>query len=243
MKRIFFLHNPKAAGSSLRALLASPFEHSEIAPTFLNSPYDERSPSVLEKDFKGYSFYGGHYGYKAYQTLANGHTLVTNFRNPVQRIESLYRYWKHNVDTSRLTPQEARPVELAQTLQFSDFIRHEDKGLRLYLENFHFRQLLNSGWESGGCTLWQRLVVKRRIAKMRWFFIQEMSDLSIRLLQQVMPVYRGKQLENVNVSGGNKAPLADADVDYIQRINEIDCEIYAMAVRLQAQRAAALHIT
>lgn len=240
MKSVFFIHNPKAGGSSLRALLASPFPAETIAPVFLNSPYDNEKLSNHAAELKGFRFYAGHYGYDAYTTLADGHVLITNFRDPVRRIESIYRYWKHNVDLGTLREDEVEPVALAQSLPFTKFIRHPLPALRLYLENFHFRQLLGSGWETCSCTRMHRLIVKWRVARMKWFFIQEMSEVSLALLQRTFATYRNATLPVINVSGGPRADISGDDAAYLASINQLDYEIYAQAQGLQARRAAAL---
>lgn len=240
MNHVFLLHNPKAAGSALRALLASRFVDAEVAPVFLNSPFDPRPIQDISREFSGFSFYAGHYGFDAYAALANDHILVTNFRDPAARIQSVYRYWRNNVDAAQLAANERGPIELAQTLSFADFIRNPDPGLRLYIENFHFRQLLGSGWKARNCTILDRLIVRRRIARMRWFFIQEMAAVSLELLRHELPIYRGRALETINVSSGDRPPIAEADLRYLKAINRLDYAIYAFAVRLQEKRAASL---
>lgn len=242
MNPLFFLHNPKAAGSSLRALLAAPFDSENVAPVFLNSPYDCRSVKEISSSLYGFQFYAGHYGHDAFRALGRGHKLITNFRDPVQRIKSIYRYWRNDVVADQLQPAERPPIDLAQRLSFSEFIRHPDPALRLYIENFHFRQLLGTGWKARSCTVWDRMRVKYRITRMAWIYVQEMSKTSIELLRHTMPIYRDITLPSINVTSGPREPIAEADARYIASINRLDYEIHAFASRLQAKRAAAMQV-
>lgn len=73
MKRgIFFLHNPKAGGSSLRAMFCELFRDNSVAPTFSNAPGEARSFGTSLEAFAGYDFYAGHYGYDVYEKLGSG---------------------------------------------------------------------------------------------------------------------------------------------------------------------------
>jgi hypothetical protein len=238
---IFFLHNPKAGGSSLRRVLSELSGPQNVAPVFSNAPNDHRINAQTIISHRGYDLYAGHYGYEIYRALSDGHVLVTNFRDPVQRIYSIYRYWRHNVsmeDLAGAQPNDVQVVRLAQELSFSEFIRANNDDLRLYISNFHFRQLHRTGWAFSKVGLSAKLAVKRRIRKMPWFYIAETPDASALLLQRTFPGLDQISFPQDNKSGGDAQPIQLADAEHLIRMNMLDYEIYAYAVSLQSARLA-----
>lgn len=237
--RIFFLHNPKAGGSSLRATLRSIVKDGSVAPVFGNSPNEDRASRSMLGRYKGYDFYAGHYGYEAYRRLSAGHILITNFREPASRIYSIYRYWRNNVSLnalSDLNKKNVAIVEEAHNLSFSEFIRSTNSDLKLYLNNFHFRQLLHSGWEEAKCDWRSRWLVKRRISRMPWFYIAETPKASSELLNQLFCDARGAEIPYINQSVGEAGGIDPKDVEHLSRLNTLDFEIYSYALRLQEER-------
>lgn len=187
-QRIFFLHNPKAGGSSLRSLFSRLIGDQGVAPVFSNAPEDHRSNAARISEFTGFQLYAGHYGFDAYRRLSEGHLLFTNFRDPVRRVQSMYRYWRNNVSESHLAtldPSDRQVVRLAKEMSFPEFIRHRSDDLQLYISNFHFRQLHSSGWERPPIDQAAISTVKRRISRMPWFYLAETPDCSSRLLAQL----------------------------------------------------------
>src|SRR3546814_14334187 len=78
-----------------------------------------------------------------YTTLFRSHLLVTNFRDPIQLIYSMYRYWRNDVKIESLDYNNSRDIDvvmLAHKLDFSKFIRSNNEDLFLYISDFHFRQ-------------------------------------------------------------------------------------------------------
>jgi len=236
---IFFLHNPKAGGSSLRSVFEELFPQEQVAPVFSNAPHDHRNNGSALRDQRGFAFYAGHYGYDAYRQLRDGHSLVTNFRDPVERIVSLYRYWRNNVraeDLVDLDPRDAAIVMLAKELDFAAFIRCDDQDLRLYTSNFHFRQLYRSGWTNLSIGRWHMVVVKRRIARMKWFYVAELPHISSMLLRHCFGDLAASKIPTVNNSGGPSIKVCQPDADHIIRNNVADYEIFYHALRVQNDR-------
>jgi hypothetical protein len=239
--KIFFLHNPKAGGTALRSMFAT-LSGGSVAPVFGNAPNDHRAGAAAVGGHAGYDYYAGHYGHEIFATLGDGHLLVTNFRDPVQRIYSIYRYWRNNVSLDALSdahPGDVATVRLAQDLSFSDFIRVESDDLKLYISNFHFRQIHRSGWGLSSLGPVARWAVRRRIRGMAWFYIAELPEASTLLLR-----YRfgGGDLSVArdNRSGGEAEAVRAADAEHLIAMNLLDYEIYGYAVKLQAQRLGAL---
>lgn len=236
--RFFLLHNPKAGGSSLRAFLARASPDARVAPVFGNAPHDYRALDGRFAAFAGFDSYAGHYGYEVYQALADGHALITNFRDPVGRIHSLYRYWRNSVEPAALTGLDARDaaiVRSASELSFADFIRQDCAEAAIYTSNFHTRQLYRDGWSLEGIDSLGLETVKRRISAMPWFYIAESPEVSLYLFGKVFGEPAGG-MPRENVSAGPADALAAADVAYVIAHNRLDYAIYAHAWHEQVSR-------
>ncbi len=245
-QRIFFLHNPKAGGSSLQKIFRESLGAQSIAPVFSNAPNDHRENKSSMHQHRGYDFYAGHYGYDAFELLGDGHILVTNFRDPVARVVSIYRYWRNNITpaalgelqrTGNMHPRDVAVVRYAHELEFGDFIRSDDPDLLLYISNFHFRQLHHSPWEASEIRRWHVWRVKWRITQMPWFYVAEMPMLSMLLLGQAFPELVSIEIPNENLSLGDRIALSSADVEHLVRMNRFDYEIYHHAILEQYSRA------
>lgn len=238
--RFFFLHNPKAGGSALRSLLVEATPGAAVAPVFGNAPNDYAALGGDLSQFAGFDGYFGHYGFEVYQALGQDHTLVTNFRDPVRRVYSIYRYWRNSVQIEALTglhPRDLAIVRSAHELSFSDFIRQDSEELRTYTQDFHTRQLHGSGWRLDSLDDMILDLVKRRISAMPWFYIAESPEVSMYLYRSTFPGLSAA-ITRENVSIGPDEGISEADVAHIARHNRFDYAIYAHAWHEQAARLA-----
>lgn len=238
-ERIFFLHNPKAGGSSLRSLLSGLCRDGRQCPVFGNSPNEYKRCRPGIGGFAGFDFYAGHWGYEVYDALRDHHRLLTNFRDPIKRIYSLYRYWRNNVkleDISGLDVRDFEAVRAAHEFNFSEFIRSEREEVQLYISNFHARQLHSDGWSF--CDLDHDCLaeLKSRINKMDWFYIAESPDSSMFLFRMAFPQGAHLKIGEENQSAGISEIIPESDIDHLIRLNFWDYEIYAHAWRVQAER-------
>lgn len=242
-RKFFFLHNPKAGGSSLRKLIAGVNGGQSVAPQFLNAPCDYRVNRTKIELKETYDFYFGHYGYEIYEKLNKNYTLITNFRDPVNRIYSMYRFWRHNVPEellSTLHKDDADVVFLAKNLNFSEFIRIDNQDLLLYINNFHFRQIYFSGWTHMKCDEEMERIVRLRIDSMPWLYVAETPEASMTLFRSCFPEYGDVSLGQENISGGPSNPIDPADAEFLISKNLLDYAIHAYALTVQAGRLAAL---
>lgn len=240
--QFFFLHNPKAGGSALRSFLANAGAETGIAPVFGNAPNEYAAMKDGLADFAGYGHYFGHYGFEVYRAIGRpDHALITNFRDPVRRIHSLYRYWRNNVDPAALGglhPRDAAVVQSAQALPFADFIRQDSTELRVYTHNFHARQFHCDGWRMEVLDALALEGIKHRISAMPWFYIAESPEVSLHLFRKVFGIGADRSIARENLTTGPIEAISAADVDYITAHNRHDYAIYAHAWREQAERLA-----
>ncbi|MGX8011186.1 hypothetical protein ACVDG8_020595 [Mesorhizobium sp. ORM8.1] len=237
MTPLFFLHNAKAGGTSIKQMFENLYPRDAIAPLIENTPRQYRDIARNYSRFKGYKFYAGHYGYCLFEAVGDGHALVTNFRNPVSRILSLYDFWRNNVSEDHVgsMPEvDAAPVKEAKAKSFSDFIRSDNPSLRLYIDNTHYRQILDTWCVDRTPSLLGLVKVLKRIIGMKWFFVTEFPGLSQVALKQAFPEIGLSAIPIANESNDKKPEdsLSGEDVSYLIRRNGMDFTIYAFAVVL-----------
>ena len=241
-RKFFFIHNPKAGGTAIIKLISDLNIGKNICPPFLNSPnandlIDEKIDYYLKFDI-----FSGHWGYNIFEKLGKNDVVITNFRSPVDRIYSLYRYWKYNIclnDIHHLDKKDYICVELSHKYNFSHFIRLDVKELNLYINNFHSRQLHSDGWKL--FNLNQNIIenVKHRIENMDWFYVAEHPTRSMHLFRKAFPQFQHGSLTHENVSKGHSEKISDDDKNYLISLNYWDYEIYAYACKLQSERIKA----
>ncbi|MEM7529965.1 MAG: hypothetical protein AAF416_20290 [Pseudomonadota bacterium] len=116
---LVFMHIIKTAGTALRQALATHYEPDEIAPQqFLEEMEAVGAEPVRDR----YRLMMVHFGYGLATALAPN--MVTVLRDPVERIVSIYNFWR-GVPLPETGPVD-RALRYARELSFSDFIRLED---------------------------------------------------------------------------------------------------------------------
>lgn len=240
---IFFLHGPKGGGTALRTRFARAFAAAEASPTIERIPSD-RDPAAWAA-FAGFKFLSGHCGYEVYRAIGANHRLVTNFRLPVDRVVSLYDYWRNNFgdDDADHNYETLNAPRFARQLTFSEFIRSDELAVKLYVRNAHSRQLLKSAWLYRNLNFIDLLTLKWRIRRMHWFYICENPAMSEIWFKHQFPEIPADPLaiENAtNYTEKQKTIPTAEDLEILRRHNAFDLEIHAYASRLLQQRVSAL---
>jgi hypothetical protein len=240
----FFLHNPKAGGTSIRDQLARWFGPAEVAPTLnvLPDVYGRNAPLQLPG---GYRYYAGHYGFDDYRAVSAKHLLITNFRHPTSRILSLYNYFRNAVpDSAELRgSDEYYAVRFARRASFDAFIASEDPRVSTYTHNHHFRQLAGSGWSLDLRASLED--VCDRIDRLDWYYVCEYPQLSTLWGRQALG------LPNLDIGRSNVTPqdarvvqggeaLDEATRALLLIRNHYDLAIYNHAVRRFLQIVATM---
>ena len=70
--KIFFLHNPKAGGYSLRRVLESQFRPDKQCPIIENDKVGHERLNGEYARFRGYDYYAGHYGHDIFEVVNEG---------------------------------------------------------------------------------------------------------------------------------------------------------------------------
>jgi len=171
--RLFFFHNPKAGGTSVVDALRRLFSDQQCCPRLENDATEHAKNAGLYDRFRCYDFYAGHYGFDIYAAVAEGMSTATNFRWPVDRVVSVYRYFRHVVELSDSQARDPRfrAVSLAKMLSLDDFVTCDDPAVVLHTYDHHFRQLTGSGW----APIYEREMDQAQalVDRMTWFYVCE----------------------------------------------------------------------
>jgi hypothetical protein len=234
-QKLFFLHNPKAAGTSILRVLEAGLGERTSSPLIANTI---RTHAALEGDysaFKGYDVYTGHYGRDVFEAVQDGHAYITNFRHPVSRVISLYNYFRLAVPLKDTMSSDYEIdfacVMAAKNHDFKTFICLDHPYIRTYTSNFHFRQLTSSPWDVA-LPLATLESAYAFIDGMLGFYVCEYDELSNRLLRDRLGIASILR-ENIMRDRPDSMQMEHLDKDDFRRIldmNELDFAIYRYAV-------------
>lgn len=241
---LFFFHNPKAAGSSIKSVLERQFAASARSPNIENDATEHAALAGSYSRFQGYDYYGGHFGRDVFDAVAEGHRPITGFRDPLSRVVSLYNFFRFAVTLppAELASERFHAVRAAKTLPFDRFVASGDPRIEVYIDNQHFRQLTGSGWslERRGSLADAR----RFIDRMPWYYVCEHPELSALWARQALG-WRLPALPRENVTAGppdEMVQVADLDLSVCRVLyakNQFDLALYQYAVTGLVRRLTA----
>jgi hypothetical protein len=234
-KKIFFFHNPKAGGTSIRHAIEEHYPDLNRAPLIENDIGDHARLAGQYAEFAGSEYYAGHYGRDVFDAVNDGHICITNFRHPVVRLLSLYNYFRYSVKlgADQLAEDRFYAVALARAVHFSDFLADNDPRVTVYTCNQHFRQLTNSPWSlSKNHDLHSAI---KFIDQMRWYYVCEHPELSMLWFQLAIGI---PAISRRNVTGvaATSDMLDGATVRLLIRRNALDMQLYEYAVNRLLKR-------
>ena len=231
-RRVLFLHNPKAGGTSISSAFTNQLAGNEFV---VGMPSRAWVPVAIDaKAYRENRYLAGHVGYRFAQELGADFELITNFRHPVTRLASLYDYW-WNLGTDAFIEKHPHSGPSAvQGLSFSDFVTAEQKPLSLFVENLHARQLFDCPWSQVAIGPVELEIIYRRIDAMRWFYVCEEPAASERWFHTVFPdvPFDARRRENeTSYSRRRRTYPSPAETHIIFTRNSADLAIYNYAVR------------
>ncbi len=141
---IAFLHLEKTAGISLATLLTDMFHPAQIDPDpcrtlapHVATPFAGRPPAAIRR----YALIYGHYDLPSLRRLDAGRIVITMLRDPVERILSLYYYWR-SIDLTVLPSGGSFPaVAMAHRCSLLEFLETDSPVVRDHIDNFYVRRL------------------------------------------------------------------------------------------------------
>jgi hypothetical protein len=220
MERVIFIHIPKAAGSTVRNIVARQYRPEEIVA--LKDRVGHVPSLPLEKAAQARIILG-HVHYGIHEQLPGSSTYVTLLRDPVSRVASLYRYIlsnkKHHLHV------EASKVGLLEFIQ-GDLDRQE-------IENGQTRQIagLINGWPDHRTLDQAKQNMKEAFGVVG---VMELFDQSLVLLKRRLG-WKRPFYARMNVAKDSGPPPTEEVVESIRERNLLDIELYEFARLLMDQ--------
>ena len=231
---LFYLHIPKAGGSSLLGVVESQFAASKMLVMY---DVDFRAPEDIsaihsalpKKKQRQLGLIAGHFGFGAHDQVGAQPSYFTMLREPTARVISNYRHMRRN-PRSKL-----RGLEHVSLDTFLDEKQWIDS------DNGQVRRL--SGFENEGrcvpfgeCTLEMLEQAKANLTQhFPAFGIMEQFDLSLLIIQRNLG-WRDVRYTRENNAPSHAAPLSQKTMEKLAQINALDIELYAFAKDLFLER-------
>ncbi len=228
---LFFFHTPKAAGTAVGRMLSARFPAAERCPLIENTERDHERRAGDYSAYRGFRYYGGHYGADIFSHVADGHLPITNFREPVERICSLYSYFRFvvKVPDDAVSQDDLYPVVFAQRHDFQSFVSTDDPRIEVHTRNHQVRQLCGSAWSPAGpASLPQAL---RMLDRMPWYYVCAYPALSQSWANAVLGENAGPISRENMTRGGQAFGARGAERRCILQKNALDAELYRAAER------------
>jgi hypothetical protein len=230
-----FVHIPKTAGTTLRAIIESHYPEDQICSIYQgNFIYLGREDfqKIPAEEKKKFQIFCGHFEFGLHSHLPQPCKYITVLRDPVERIISLYH---HHLNKNHFRTDKNAVIIQSQLksgeLSLADFVA---SGMSLQTDNWQTRFLSGDLPEFGQCT---REMLENAKANLREHFlvtgITERFDESVLLMQKALswspPYYVSK---NISSDRSQKEELDPSTLDAIMRYNDLDAELYSFAEEL-----------
>lgn len=145
-EKLVFLHIPKNGGMSLTSLLSSWFTEDRICPYRVGEDY---LGNFSDKDLDTYDYFTGHISAAIMQRFFPKECpKLTVLRDPVDRIYSLYAYWRTydlpKTDVLQTREKGVIPTLYANELQGPLMAQKHDFGSFLFSDHPYIRRVLTN---------------------------------------------------------------------------------------------------
>lgn len=246
---LLFLHVSKSGGTSLDNFLSGFFPDRDVLPT---EAQVRRIADWDAADWSRYKYFKLEWPYEPAAQRAPLLHFVTMFREPVQRIMSLYKHLRRPDDHSeqyatvrnRRTPEQ----ESARRLSLRDWVALQYPQPGAYYRNPYLGMSTIGVWNMTSKTDAELdALLERGKANLREKFafvgiIEEYLE-SQRLFCQTfgVPLHYAAHQERLNAApAGDRDPTDDEAIELLRHENRWDVALYAFARELFAERCQAL---
>ena len=236
---VVYVHIPKAAGTSLKAVIAGAYRG---LPSLYFTPGDgrlERFAALPAASREACAVVAGHEPFglqRVFDGTGADPAVLTVLREPVARVESLYRYIFDVPAHARHADFVSRRPTARGVIEAGDFAPFDNHQVRFLAGRGVFEKPV--GAVDGG----DLALAKRNLEHgVRAFGIQERMGDSLRWFSAALG-WTGVSLPRLNTGRTvRSAPeLTDADRVAIAEANVFDADLYGFAVSLFEERIAAL---
>jgi hypothetical protein len=127
--RLVFLHLARTGGTTLHDTWSRAFRPDEICPERF-ARLHEYSPAVIA----GYRFLSGHFRFDQFWSIPQPRFLVTVLRDPIERVLSLFEYWR-SFRPSFVAEHGLLGPRLARERGLLGFLRSEEVEVTISINN------------------------------------------------------------------------------------------------------------
>lgn len=235
---VCFIHVPKTAGTSLAALLATYYDHDLISRSRL---LFDLGQDLLEHSYR---LWHGHYGIADIGPyLPADVRFVTSIRHPVERVASLYHYWR-KVDLAyyrgspETDPNHAGVMLAIRCQGLDEFLATDDPTIRREISDAQTRYLSGSLRHTGEVSADEarRMIIEHRIVVVRQRHLaQDGPDAIEQLLGRRPPT---RDIPHLN-GHAYEIRLTPAQRARIEELNQNDMALWRAARFLAASSVSA----
>lgn len=240
-ERIVLLHIPKCAGTVVHNLLAEQFAPSEVIAEKTGRLQDKKIEVLLRA-----RLISGHFNWFEVGRVPGPKKVITVLRAPVERILSLYYFWKAHparlVETANLLgPKLARSMSLAQ------FLASPEPMVRHHVDNTLVRRLIGRSTFGQGTALAGRdpdfcvEVAFANLERMNFVAFQQTLDADVDALMDMFGLARPMAVPRVNVRADRARDgefdsvepeeISDEVREQLDRLTVMDAPLYRRAQR------------
>lgn len=223
-KKYYFDHLPKTGGTAIYTLLSEIFGHNQISPK-LDCSYSE---ALLRHDH--HALISAHTVFFPGDHLCPSRFHFTLLREPIDRLLSQYWYYRNDV-----TDQKRHHVSLAKCLDLDEYlcVKSATTGVNHNSQTYHYAQLL---WDGHGELDGQRALEYAKCALEKFDLVGVYSQFNqfvdVLCFQCGWPFFKTIPRINVTSSRTTIQELSISTRAQIERLNELDMELYSFASSL-----------
>ena len=227
--KVFFLHIPKTAGTSVTQVIDQHFHADEIFPyqttlEIQSAPRIEDLP--LSRPLGSYRLFRGHFRwsiFKKFESLTSGLQPFTFLRDPIRRYLSIYLHRRRDSIEAVADLPVQREISLAARQQtFKDFLLNKHLGPgHLQISMFLDRPAMAE------CEALETAL--ERLQGIAMFGLTEAVSESLLLLNQTFHWKHTGPMPMLNSYSGPRLSLSSDELDLLLETTKIDREFYRRA--------------
>lgn len=242
--QLFYLHMPKAAGTTFGHVVRKQFEPDQICPMNSHNDLVQAAPGAVDQ----YRYLQGHLHYELVGLiLRDDPVFITLLRDPIHRFISNYYYWQEKPEV--ITAQKTRVSQFV-AMSLDEFAGAYDNPLLLQCQNKQTK-LIATTLDATHPKQWQEHfaaeknnlsldleLAKKRLEQFAFVGLAEKFQESLFLLAFTFGWLPRRNNTYLNVTD-NKPPLEEIPTDTlikISHVNHLDIKLYHYAQRLFDKR-------